>query len=103
MLEFKHPTMTTSLSALEFFRASIRPKSPVSTNENKSVGSNKKSLSKHRRSNGIEAACVLPSVIFLGTEMFTPAEPKVTEKPEVPEITITLAADDQKMVELLAS
>ena len=104
MLEFKHPTMATSLSALEFLRASTRPKPSSFQTESKSVDS-KRAPSKDQRAKGIAAACILPTVIFLGTEMFTPTEKEPADKPsiEVPEIIITLDADDQKAAELPAS
>lgn len=104
MLEFKHPSMTNALSAIEFFHASTRAKLASSQTANTSVG-NKKALSKRQGTKGIEAALVLPTLIFLGTEIFTPAETKPTEKTSmiVPEIIITLDADAQTAVELPAT
>lgn len=104
MLEFKHPTMTTSLSALDFFRASTRLRSSSSQSGRKSVAA-RKSPSATQCAKGIAAACVLPSVIFLSTEMFTPNEEEPVEKPsvDVPAIVITADNDDDQTAELPAS
>lgn len=102
MLEFKHPSMTNALSAIEFFRASTRAKLASFDTDSKSADS-KKALSKRQSPKGIEAA-VMPTLIFLSTEMFTPAEkgPTDTASVVVPEIIITLDANDQTAVELPA-
>lgn len=103
MLEFKHPTRTTSLSALDFFRASTQSE-PSSSEPGHGSSSPKKRSSKTQRAKGIDAACVLPIAIFLGTEMFTPAAGKESETPsmDVPEIVVTTDGDD-RAVELPAS
>lgn len=105
MLEFKHPAMTASVSVLDFFRASRTLKQPTSESKCRSKMTSK-SPAKNQRSKGIEAACVLPTVIFLGTEMFTPAEKEFEEKPslDVPSIVITADGEDDLIaVELSAS
>lgn len=102
MLEFKHPTMTSSLSAFDYFRASTRPRSSSAGSEGGSIKSTKSSPKDRKRSKSIEAACVLPTVIFLGTEMFTPAEKESKDSVEIPEIVIT-AEGEEKAVELSAT
>lgn len=103
MLEFKHPTMTTSLSALDFFRASTRPRSSSLDSQRSGSIESIKSSPRNTHPKSIEAACILPTVIFLGTEMFTPAEKETKGSVEVPEIVITADGDDEKAAELPAS
>lgn len=101
MLEFKHPTMTGSLSVFDFFRASTKPRASLDS-ERSPIGSSK-SPSKSARTKGIEAACVLPTIIFLGTEMFTPAGKEPKPAIDVPKIIVTADEDDEQTSELPAS
>lgn len=100
MLEFKHPTKTTTLSALDFFHASTRPKATRARSESRS-STTRGSTTKIQGRKTIEAACILPTVIFLGTEMFTPAE-KTLEVPEIVVTTVDENANDPT-VEMPAS
>lgn len=104
MLEFKHPTMTGSLSALDFFRASTLPKSTSSSQAESKLVLARGAAPKTQRAKGIEAA-ILPAVLFLGTEMFTPAEKEPLEKPSIDVPSIVVTADDgsDQAIELPAS
>ena len=100
MLEFKHPNKLNSLSAMDFFRASTKDQTPSeskaeSIKYGRSVSSS--SSTRHKRTKSVTAACVVPTVIFLSTEMFTPAE-EPARTVSVPDIVIT--AEDDGGVEL---
>jgi len=99
MLEFKHPNKLNSLSAMDFFRASTKDQTPSESKADaiKSGRSISASSTRHKRTKSVTAACVVPTVIFLSTEMFTPAE-EPARTVSVPDIVIT--AEDDGGVEL---